>query len=263
MKNVKLSDFTVDSKFDVSETYDCLVNYGAAVIPNYCDPKILVGLRDEFFKVLDDRDPSYLYPIDYMPGKAQSIMRSAEGLKSYPVMHEFFADPKMNDLNCRYIGDDKFFNYEIYATHEYLPGLEIAPTHFDKLWTLKFMLYLNDVGPLNAPFGVIPFSQKVGRARFREIFTVNNIQVLSMSDDLYQSMNNSSVPEDLGPIVDIVGSAGTMVIFDSDVFHHAGCISPGCDRRILRAHSGPQAIYKDVQKGSRQWQRGEIMDALN
>lgn len=163
----------------------------------------------------------------------------------------------MSALAHRYIGGGHLFNYELYATHEFLPSIDVAPTHFDKLWTLKFMLYLNDVGPENAPFGVIPESAQVARDRFRQIFKKNNLQRLMMNDDRYQAMDNSSLSGTGGSVVDIVGPAGTLIVFDSDTFHHAGTVAEGAERMILRAHSGPAIAYASVRKGSQQWWRGE------
>jgi hypothetical protein len=175
----------------------------------------------------------------------------------YSAIKDVFSDVFMKKIVEKYIGVSGLLNYEIYATHEYKSSVDVAPTHHDKLWSLKFMLYLNDIGKENAPFGVIPASAPYARKRFREIFTKNKIRRLSMNSELYQSMSNSDVPKDAGPVIDIIASAGTLIIFDTDTFHHAGAVADGRERMILRGHSGPSVTYTTVRKKSRQWWRGE------
>jgi hypothetical protein len=252
-----LDDLVVSSKFDVDEIEACLRTNGAAVLPSFASQGVVQSLRQEFRAALEDKDGSYAFQISYAPGHAVSIMREKMPEHCYPAMSEFFGQAKMQYLCDRYVGHPQRMNYEIYATHEFLPEVDIAPTHFDKLWTLKYMLYLNDIAIENGAFGVIPGSQKRGREIFRSVFTVHNLRRLQMSDDRYHGMGNDRVPSDLGPVVDIVGPSGTLIIFDTDTFHHAGSVTAGHERMILRAHTGPSVIYSSVRKGSRQWWRGE------
>lgn len=257
MMDVSLKTLTVDPSFDIAEVEATVRRYGAAVLPGWADAAVLAPLRDEFNRVLEDRDEQYIYAINYAPGRAVSIMRDKMPGDRYPTMASVFTHPKMREVADRYMGDPCLFNYEIYATHESRPHVSVAPAHFDKLWTFKFMLYLNDIGPGNAPFGVIPGSFAVARQRFRDIFEANGLEYLYMNDERYQGMKNSDVPADFGPVVDIVGPAGTLIVFDTDTFHHAASVEPGHERMILRGHSGPSITYTKVRKGSRQWWRGE------
>lgn len=257
MTGVTLEHFTVDRSFDLNEVEKTLRTYGAAVLPGWADAEMLASLRREFEAVLNDKDESYAYQINYAPGRAVSIMRDKLPAGRYPALTGFFEHPKMKAMAVRYIGHPCLLNYEVYATHESKPAVSVAPAHFDKLWTLKYMLYLKEVGKDDAPFGIIPGSFKVARDRFREIFDTNNLTYLPITDQRYQAMNNSELPPGYGGVVDIVGPAGTLIVFDTDTFHHAGTVAPGHERMILRGHSGPAVAYDKVRKGSRQWWRGE------
>ena len=257
MADVTLDAFTVGSGFDVREVEGALRRYGAAVVPAWAGAEQLQPLRDEFARVLQDRDEAYIYAINYPPGEAVSIRRDKLPDGRYPALRSFFEHPKMQAMADRYVGHPCLLNYEVYATHEVRPNVSVAPAHFDKLWTLKFMLYLNDIGPGNAPFGIIPGSAPIARQRFREIFEANSLRYLQMNDDRYHGMKNSEIPPEFGPVVDIVGPAGTLIVFDTDTFHHAGSVAAGCERMILRGHSGPSTTYVRVRKGGRQWWRGE------
>ncbi len=157
----------------------------------------------------------------------------------------------------RYIGSPCLPTQEIYATHERVPDAPVAPTHFDKLWNLKFMFYVDDVGQGNAPFGIIPGSGVANREAFRRIFDDNQINILSMSDSRYQAMSNLCPPELDTAVVEITAPAGTLIVFDTDTSHRARPVEAGKERRILRGHCGPYAKYERVKKYSRQWWRGE------
>jgi hypothetical protein len=257
MTGVTLRDFTVDPSFDVDQVEGAVRKYGAAVLPGWADRPMLDALRAEFEQVLNDKDDSYAYQINYAPGRACSIMRDKMPDGRYPALRGFFEHPKMKALAQSYIGHPCLLNYEVYATHESKPAVSVAPAHFDKLWTLKYMLYLKEVGPDDAPFGIIPGSLTVARQRFRAIFDTHQLDYLAMNDERYQNMNNSELPAGFGGVVDITGPAGTLIVFDTDTFHHAGTVSPGHERMILRGHSGPSVTYARVRKGSRQWWRGE------
>ena|SRR5438132_165936 len=254
---VTLEDLTVSTSFDRDAVVDRLRRYGAAVMPGLVPAGELAGLREDFHKVLEERDESFAYVIDYPAGRAVSIMRDKVPDGKYARIDSFFRHPKMREVADRYVGHPCLLNYEIYATHEFRPTIDVAPTHFDKLWTLKFMLYLNDVSDGNAPFGVVPGSCTVARKRFRDIFEKAQLRTLTMDDERYQAMDNSDPRGVVGEVVDIVGPAGTLIAFDTDTFHHAASVANGTERMILRGHSGPSITYKQVRKGSRQWWRGE------
>lgn len=252
-----LAELTVSGAFDLDEVEACLRRNGAAVVPGAASKETLESLKEEFFAAQEDRNESYAFQIKYNPGRAVSLMRDKIPEGRYPAINSFFSHDKMQRLCDRYVGHPQFMNYEIYATHEFRPDVDIAPTHFDKLWTLKYMLYLNDIGIENGAFGVIPGSHLQARQIFRNVFEKHNLRRLEMSDDRYHGMGNDKVPANMPPVVDIVGSAGTMIIFDTDTFHHAGTVKDGHERLILRAHTGPSIKYTTVRKGSRQWWRGE------
>lgn len=252
-----LAEFTVSNSFDLDEVEACLRRNGVAVLADFASAQTVESLSKEFFKALDDHNQEYVYQISYQPGRAVSLMRDRLPHRLYPEIQAFFGAEKMQKLCDRYVGHPQFMNYEVYATHEFRPQVEIAPTHFDKLWTLKYMLYLNDISAENGAFGVIPGSHIRGRQIFRNLFDKHNLQRLEMSDERYDGMGNDKAHADMPPVVDIVGKAGTMIVFDSDTFHHAGVVSAGRERMILRAHTGPAVQYKSVRKGSRQWWRGE------
>jgi hypothetical protein len=252
-----LNDFTIRPDSSPVDVEKCVRRYGAAVMPGFASGDTLEILRREFREVLDDRDERYIYRINYEAGAAVSMMRARIPDGAYPAINGFFGGERLSAVARRYIGYPCLLNYEIYATHEYRPDSYIAPTHFDKLWTLKFMLYMNDVDRDNGAFGVIPESAPYARAKFRSVFERECLKFLYMSDDRYQRIGNDQVPADLESVVDITAPAGTLIVFDTDTYHHAGAVTDGKERMILRGHCGPKIVYSRVRKRSRQWWRGE------
>ena len=254
-REITLDTITVGTNFDVFRVEKYLREFGVAVLPGYLSGEVLSELIREFELALVDTDDSYAYQIAYDPGRAVSIMTANMPPNRYPAIARVFRDDNFRRLSELYVGRDHLLNYEVYATHEHLPGVDVAPTHFDKLWTLKFMIYLQPVDAFDAPFGVVPGSAPSNRQRFRDIFSTHGIKKLRMDDERYQSMNNRA-PED-ARVVDITGPAGTLIVFDTDTFHHAGQVEHGHERMILRGHTGPSVAYESVYKWSSQWYRGE------
>lgn len=257
MEKVTLDDLSLDSSASVAEILAKLRVHGAVVLPAWIEKAKIDALKNDFTEILKEDNSGYAYKIGYPAGEAVSLMRAQLPQDRYSAVKSVFSSSLMESVVKQYVGTNGLLNYEIYATHEYRPLIQVAPTHHDKLWSLKFMLYLNDIGIDNAPFGVIPGSAVHARQGFREIFKKHNLRRLNMSSPLYQSMDNSTLPVDSGPVVDITGPAGTMIIFDTDTFHHAGTVMQGKERMILRGHSGPSITYTSVRRNSRQWWRGE------
>lgn len=260
MGNIQLSEFSLNTPFNSEDAANALYRFGACVYPSFVEQSELEPLKQEFAKLLDDKNAGYVFQISYPPGAAASLNRREMPKNCYPAIDRLFSNDQMRVLCEKYVGYGCDVNYEVYATHEIRKNVSIAPTHFDKLFTLKFMIYLKDVGPRNGPFGIIPKSTPVARERFREIFSKNNISELDLSSPEYSAMDNKSLVGTTQGVVDIVGPAGTMIIFDSDTFHHAGSVDDGKERLILRGHSGigiPGLTYKSVKKDSFQYWRGE------
>lgn len=129
--------------------------------------------------------------------------------------------------------------------------------HFDRRHQLKFILYLNDVDESNGPFGCIPGSHQLGQTMFRDAW--RKVLGLTGMDDIEVDRIAATVPEDQAeyltlPCVSnhsgtlesptmgrenllVVGNAGTLVVFDSHIFHHGGLVKPPSERWTLKGHT--------------------------
>lgn len=93
--------------------------------------------------------------------------------------------------------------------------------HFDKRRYLKGMVYLNDVtsdhGPIHLTETDLEAADKARR---------------NLPKDYKERGLNSAPP---GTVMSpIVGNAGTVILFDTNAPHHAGKVSPGMTRKVLR-----------------------------
>ena len=96
------------------------------------------------------------------------------------------------------------------------------------------MLYLTDVDKDSAPFSVVPGSHKDGsRLRTRAIEKAAN-EYEKIKNWPLEDYPESGYSKD--DIVPIEGKAGTLIIFDTDIFHLGGNVSNGKERMMIRSH---------------------------
>lgn len=112
--------------------------------------------------------------------------------------------------------------------------------HFDRIPTLKFLLYLNDINLKNGPFSLSPGSHHWVRKKFpipRENF--NNEKLLENSRNLPDII--------LDNLQKITGKAGQLLIFTTDCVHHQGVVHSG-ETKIIRAHFRNPNVYYNKEK---------------
>ena len=119
--------------------------------------------------------------------------------------------------------------YSIFRTLDTKQSRHIAQNpHFDKLPTLKFMLYVNDINESNGSFCLSPGSHKWVEERFGKYrFLQKSKHYNKISREIPKSLLNRLQP--------INGKAGTIIIFYTNCIHHQGIVEDGCCK-IVRAH---------------------------
>jgi hypothetical protein len=118
---------------------------------------------------------------------------------------------------------------DVMLTHDYLNKFEINQyLHFDRWRSLKAMVYLTDVGEGDGAFSVVPGSHKRG-AELRRSYR-------NLPYGIRPNRVVSDFPEDYKKPVKILGPAGTLILFDSDIFHSGGDIYEGRERKLIRSH---------------------------
>ena len=112
--------------------------------------------------------------------------------------------------------------------------------HFDRIPTLKFLLYLNDIDLENGPFYLSPGSHHWVREKFpipRKNFD---------SDELLD--NSRNIPDMiLDNLQYVSGKAGQLLIFHTDCVHHQGIVNSG-ETKIIRAHFRNPYVNNNKEK---------------
>lgn len=96
--------------------------------------------------------------------------------------------------------------------------------HFDKLHQFKIWLFLNDIENINGPIEIFPKSHiKNEHQRLKSYNAIEDVNNLPKNNINYIGKK-------------LVGNAGSLLIFNSDLYHRATSVTEGF-RRIVRGHS--------------------------
>jgi len=265
---VTLDDLSLPGGFDHKLVEDRLRRYGAVVLPAFIQGEVLENARGDWKTLRKKRN-------DHIPG----IRRVGGDLADYAALdrdiligHRFlgietiFDNDNVRGLVKKVVGFPCMMNSEIYATYDVGKDQKIIDAHFDKSWNLKFMLYLDDILESGGgAFGIHPCSMSEARKRFRSWFdSISRNGGIDVGTDQFYSMPNKGLPENLLPFVEILAPAGTLIIFNTDVYHSGSTLSRGKERRILRAHTYPGrkllGIGDRMMRFSRNYERGEVWE---
>ena len=120
----------------------------------------------------------------------------------------------------------RFFFQETNVTNDPLAG-EI---HFDKLHQLKVWIFVNDVDEFNGPIELYLKSHLVNKEKRKNCY-----KELKEVDNCYKGEDFETVK--------IKGKAGSILIFDSDLYHRATKVVKN-NRKIIRGHSMSYSTLK-------------------
>tara|TARA_R110000796_G_C14510528_1_gene429835 strand:+ start:296 stop:955 length:660 start_codon:yes stop_codon:yes gene_type:complete len=207
-----------------------LDNNGFVVCHNFLQGQPLIELQTRCDSLLDNTLDS-----DYKFGKALRIRSIEENRVTNPAISAAFDSEILEDIKSKAFPDGCGFT-EIFITHEFTDkkGLERnGYLHFDRIWTFKYFYYLTDVKTIaNGPLCVVPKSHHLGRKlRFQELNKPYGLQRNRIEQDypeIYSELQSQTTP--------IFGKAGTLVAFDTDVFHMGGNVSDNAERKVCRLH---------------------------
>ena len=170
------------------------------------------------------------------------VREKLEGPNSYSLMRTFTAT-FMKAAATAFFGHDAFrLNGEIFLT-ELVEGPDRFDTppfalHFDKRQSLKFFIYLTDTDESNGAMRASPGSNYINRELRQEAMKKNRL------DD-----NKNVLSDDDVPSLPIIGSAGTMFVFDTDMAHGASLVQPGKIRKTIRGHTHSLKMLERMRLG--------------
>ena len=164
----------------VESCLEKLAEHGVLVIEDFLGQNDLNVLIQEYENILK-LENDVISAIDYPQGVARRIEFSKLDANSFPKTHEVFNMEFMKKVTNRYLGTPNHFNHEIYVArdeHEEINALN--KLHYDKLSTLKFFLYLNDIDKSNGAFEAVPGSHKLAQSIMEFFLSGSMAKVLTL-----------------------------------------------------------------------------------
>ena len=225
---------TQDNLKDQDAILSLLETHGLVVIDTYLDTETNTQLLSEFEEILSGGDNEHQFQKPYSQGRCSVVAREKISGTAIPTTKEVFSRPFMENLAKTYVGEDVKFNYEIYVVNDVVGSKHVAnDLHFDVTKSFKFFMYLTDTTAENGAFGCVPGSHSKSTEIRKELGGNVNYEDLSSSRTL---------PCEEEDVIPIEGPAGSLIIFNTEVFHRAGHVSQG-ERKVMRAHCNSAEQY--------------------
>ena len=226
-----------------------LLDRGIFRVDSYLSSEEVNNLKEEVLAYHKNHGNSYSFGSTY-------VIDNPKSLADISFQKKNFSKPWMKELFLAYNNNiPKGFFSSIYSTHDYKFDGSIGRNgylHFDRNVSLKYFLYLNDVTKENGAFFIQPNSHKLGK-ELREkawgkfIPTPNDnllkkvvLKLFGKHFSVVKNRLELDYPELYDPkkLIPVEGRAGTLIVFDSDVFHQGGKINKkGAERIVLRMHN--------------------------
>jgi ectoine hydroxylase-related dioxygenase (phytanoyl-CoA dioxygenase family) len=215
---------------------------GVVILEDFLDPARVERMVGEFQQILGNKD--LLLEGNPNQANAKPAALKAHGLVEFETV---FLSRIFNAISRGFwrVGVDHC--HDIYVVRDVLGSKSIAQAlHFDVIRQLKFFVCLNDMTRKNGAFEYVPrshiWTQRLRAKRGLDIVFENR----QITRDL---------PEDLGPAISCEVGAGTLVIFDTEIFHRAGNVSEG-ERWVARGHTWPTFTPLKVTAKRLLWRLG-------
>ena len=218
--------FSLTKENTLDDFYHTLQQWGIVVVPQFANRDALVSLADEFEAFMSFEAP-WAKHVPYSEGQQVRVDRDPIDTSIFPMTAEFFSMPFMESLTYMYMGNECNFNFNIYMCRDVVGSSHVAnELHFDVMRAFKFFLYVTDTTEQNGAFKCIPGSHRITHYIRKRLGDQISYENRHLTRDLPMT-EKEAMP--------IEGDAGTLIIFDSEVFHQAGTVKEG-ERRVMRAH---------------------------
>lgn len=207
-------------------------------------------IKDELTKLYESVEENYQF------GKAIRTDHGTWDVTKTPFTNSFFRESKwMYEIFEKYQGGHPYnFQRDLFSSYDFITHQGIGPqgwSHFDKIQRLKFFLYVTDVDETCGPLRCAPGTQKiVQELRSKEVNPESVTKwrfgrfygdpgFLKEGDWSEGAINGSQnhYPKIKYEMKDILGDAGTLIVFDSNVIHSGGQVREGGKRIVARSHS--------------------------
>jgi hypothetical protein len=238
---------TINSKIDKMK---CLLDSeGILIIDKFLSSTKISALKKEVISYHSAKGKPYPFGSTY-------AINNLKELENENLQKIVFSKSWMKELFCSYNnGITKGYFDSIYSTHDFKFEGSTGRNgylHFDRNASLKYFLYLNDVTKENGAFFIQPNSHKLGKKLRQKAWGnlipkpndsfLKKIIIKSLGKSFKDVKNRIELdyPElyDESKLIPVEGKAGTLIVFDSDLFHQGGKINKkGAERIVLRMHN--------------------------
>ncbi|MAY83542.1 MAG: hypothetical protein CMP59_05340 [Flavobacteriales bacterium] len=228
-KQDELKKYFLDpEKSGIKAVFDTVKENGLAVLPSFIPAMELEQLNNEFEELVKTRNRA-IKPFALEKGEGVGILRKKLKSKDFPATADFFNRPFMHVFIEHYVHPTAKLNSKIYVVRDVVGTTTYAnDLHFDVQKCLKFFIYLNDVSANNGAFEFVPGTHKwvedIRRSDKASEITFENREL------------SRQLPYKEEDVISLEAPAGTMFIFDTDMFHRTGTTSMG-ERKIMRGHT--------------------------
>ena len=239
-------------KLDTDRVIDQLHSDGVFVAEGYFGAATVDRLNEEF-ELLCSRQFEGVKESEKRKKTGRLFRISYEKIEkeSFKNIREVFFSDMLREISEQYMPKNSLINYDLIAAQN-LGIIEedrfidaLRNSHIDALRALKFMIYLMDTNEENGAFSYARGTHAINsRLRNKHLRFGGSLRALP-----------AVLPVDAGVgFESINGSAGTLIIFDTDGVHRAGKLSEGTERRILRSRClFPNQPAQKPSKYSRRW----------
>lgn len=223
--------------YNMEFNLELLKSRGVITVENYVTGDDLDKLNREFEMFCSEENSSYNKHLSYSAGTGRKLILS-EIPDSY-FTSKFFKSVAFSEAAEKYLGEPFELNKEIFVVEDVPASEHVAQQlHYDIARTLKFFLYLEDTTTENGAFYCVPGSHKWTADRRKKY----SDQIIPGNREFTRQLT-----EEFGDALPIEGKAGTLIIFDTDVFHQAGKVTQG-RRRVMRGHTRTVREMHDQRK---------------
>lgn len=222
-------DFTVDaSSAGIDDIISRLKEDGIVIFPNFLS-RVELDLMNEDFEALVKSTGRGIKKFPLEKGEGVGVTRKKFKESDFPSTAEFYNRPFMHQIASRYVHPTANLNSQIYVVRDVVGTTTYAnDLHFDVKKCLKFFLYLNDVNANNGAFefsaGTHKWVEDLRRSDRADEITFENREL------------SRQLPYSEEHVIPLEAAAGTLFVFDTDIFHRTGTTSMG-ERKIMRGHT--------------------------
>lgn len=201
---------------------------GVVTIPGYLDAGTVAQAVHEC-SLLFGQTPTWAHHEEYSLGQAVRAELADVDHVEFPAIASVFTRPELATVVHGLFGDGFIFSRTVYAVLDVVGSItHVQQPHYDKMRHLKSFIYLSDVTQATGPFHCVPGSHLLTREAERE----NRLQRIVPTDSdvrrLPAGLTDRTIP--------VLGAAGTLILFDSDIVHNAGVVTDG-SRLAIRSLS--------------------------